>query len=176
VVEYSRKLATLTGDAFEIEVVVALQQTFTGGCQRVPDKPNGDGGLDGISHNGSRGYCCYGLEMQPGPGTLAARVRKKIVEKFKADLRRILELELVKKKLVDKPNTVLCGVLGNPPAQRIVNVTLVANVFEDNQLIGDLRTAFAEYLKASKKKFVDPKCELNIWGPEDVANNTSVTE
>lgn len=175
-VEYARKLATLTGDAFETEVVVALQQSFTGGCQRVPDKPNGDGGLDGLSHNGTRAYCCYGLEMQPGPGTLAARLRKKIVDKFKADLRRLLELDFVKKKLVHCPNKVLCGVVGDPPVQRILNITLVANVFEDNQLIGDLRTAFADYMNVSNKKFVDPKCDLNLWGPEDVALNTSVTE
>jgi hypothetical protein len=175
-VEYAKKLGALTGDAFEIEVVVALQNSFTGGCQRVPDKPNGDGGIDGLSHNGVRAYCCYGLELQPGPGTLAARLRQKIAKKFKEDLRRILELNFVRKKLAHKPNLVLPGVLGDPPVQRIENITLVVNVFEDNQLIGDLKTAFAEYLKASAKKFVHPKCELNVWGPEDVANNASVTE
>lgn len=176
VAEYAKKLGNMIGDAFELEVVVALQQTFTGGCQRVPHKPNGDGGIDGLSHNSTRAYCCYGLEMQPGPGTLPARLRQKIVKKFREDLRRILELDIVTRKLVHKQNTVLPGILGDPPIRRIENITLIANVFEDNQLIGDLKGAFAEYLIASRKKFVDPKCEVNIWGPEDVANNASVTE
>lgn len=116
------------------------------------------------------------MRARPGPGTLAARVRKKIADKFKGDLRRILELEFVKRKLVHKENKVLPGVLGDPPLKRILNITLVANVFEDNQLIGDLKMAFAGFLKVSTKRFVDPNCELNVWGPEDVANNASVTE
>jgi hypothetical protein len=176
IVEYAKKLGAMTGDAFEVEVIVALHQSFTGGCQRIPDKPNGDGGLDGLSHNGRRAYCCYGLEMLPGPGTLPARLRQKIVKKFKSDLMRLHELDFKNKKLVHKTNTVLPGILGDPPLQLIESVTLVANIFEDNQLIGDLRSAHAQYLKVSKKRFLHPKCELIMWGPEDVANNTSVTE
>ncbi|MGN6106575.1 MAG: hypothetical protein ACTHU0_15825 [Kofleriaceae bacterium] len=166
----------MTGDAFEAEVIVALHQSFTGGCQRIPDKPNGDGGIDGLSHNGRRAYCCYGLEMLPSPGTLPARLRQKIAKKFKSDLLRIHELDFNNKKLVHKTNTALAGILGNPPIQLIENITLVANIFEDNQLIGDLKSAQAEYLKVSRNRFVHPNCELILWGPEDVANHASVTE
>lgn len=74
--QYARKLGHLSGDPFEDEIVIALQQTIVG-FQRVPDKPHGDGGLDGISHNFTRAYCCYGLELQPGPGTISAAIRRK---------------------------------------------------------------------------------------------------
>ena len=170
---YARKLALLCGDTFEEEVVIALQQTFTG-FQRVPDKPNGDGGLDGLSHNFSRAYCCYGLELQPGPGTLAAALRSKIAAKFKEDLRRLLELEQDKKKLLPKPNKVLPLVLGDPPFVKLSTITLVVNVFEDNRLIGDLRAAFTSYLTTSDRRFVDDACELAIWGPVDLANNAAI--
>lgn len=175
-VEYARKLGLLTGDAFEREVVVAFQQTHLG-FQRVPDKPHGDGGLDGLSHSFTRGYCCYGLELQPSPGTLAAALRKKIARKFKDDLMRLFELKLVKKKLVHAPNEVLPKVLGaSLSSLKLDVIRLIVNVFEDNRLIGDLRTTFDALRNASKKRYVAAQCELTIWGPEDVANNTSVSE
>lgn len=175
-VEYARKLALLTGDAFEGEVVIAFQQTLVG-FQRVPDKPHGDGGLDGLSHNFTRGYCCYGLELQPSPGTIAAALRKKIAKKFKEDLMRLFELKTVKRALVHAPNQVLPKVLGaSLSSLKLEVIRLIVNVFEDNRLIGDLRAAFDTLSKASKKRFVSAKCELTIWGPEDVANNTSVSE
>jgi hypothetical protein len=173
--DYARKLALLSGDPFETEVITALQQTISS-FQRVPDKPHGDGGLDGLSHQYSRAYCCYGLELQPGPGTLAAALRKKIANKFKADLRRLLAVEFRSRKLVEKANIVLAGVLGDPPSSRIMMIILITNVFEDNRLIGDLRKGFEEYMNASKKRFVDGRCELVIWGPIDFANNMAVSE
>ena len=33
--------------------------------QRIPDKPSGDGGLDGLSHGQECAYCCYGPEQDP---------------------------------------------------------------------------------------------------------------
>lgn len=174
--EYARKLALLTGDAFETEIVIAFQQTITG-FQRVPDKPHGDGGLDGISHNFTHAYCCYGLELQPSLGTLAAALRKKILKKFKDDLLRLFELRRVKGGFKDCANKVLPKVLGvTKVTTKFKVIRLIANVFEDNQLIGDLRTAFESFRVASKKRFVAPDCELTIWGPEDVANNTAVSE
>jgi hypothetical protein len=149
--EYARKLGLLSGDPFEAEVVVALQQTFTGnGFQRVPDKPQGDGGLDGLSHGRTRAYCCYGPELQPSPRTLAAALRKKIADKFKSDLRRLLELDFKSSKLVKKANDELATVLGDPPSVKIQVIVLITNVFEDKRLIGDLGNAFDEYKKASK--------------------------
>jgi len=174
--EYARKLGLLTGDAFEAEVVTAFQQTLSG-FQRVPDKPHGDGGLDGISHGFTHAYCCYGLELQPAPGTLTAALRKKIVRKFKDDLLRLFELKRVRGAMKDCENTVLPKVLGLPKiTTKFKVIRLIANVFEDNQLIGDLRTAFEMFRKASKRRFIAADCELTIWGPVDVANNTAVSE
>lgn len=173
--DYARKLALLSGDPFETEVIIALQQTISS-FQRVPDKPHGDGGLDGLSHNYSHAYCCYGLELQAGPGTLPAALRKKIADKFKTDLRRLLEVEFRSGRLVEKTNDVLPKVLGDPLSSRITTIVLISNVFEDNRLIGDLRKGFEDYLAASKKRFVDAKCELVIWGPIDFANNMAVSE
>ncbi len=174
---YAQGLAGFTGDAFQAEVVRALQQTFTGdGFQRIPSKPQGDGGLDGLSHGRTRGYCIYGPELGHGPQTQPATLRKKIGEKFKADLRRLLEVELKSTKLVHRDNDSLATLLGDPPTTRLQTIILVVNIFEDKRLIGDLNTAFDRYKRASKKRFVDPKCELVIWGPRDVADNTAVTE
>lgn len=167
--EYQAKVALLSGEAFEDEVVRALTATF-GGFQRVPAKPQGDGGLDGLSHKRTRAYCCYGPETQPGPGTLPGALRQKIVKKFKSDLRRLLELTIK-----NKTNTSIEGVLGKSPSAKITVVTLICNVFEDKRLIGDLNDAFDLYLKASSGRFVDANCALVFWGPKDLANNTVVT-
>jgi hypothetical protein len=173
--DYAQGLARLSGDPFQAEIVRELQQTFTGdGFQRIPDKPQGDGGLDGLSHSRTRGYCCYGLELEHGPGSLPPALRKKIAEKFKADLRRVLEVEMKSKKLVHSPNGSLATVLGDPPTAKLTTMILITNIFEDKRLIGDLGTAFEEYKAASKRRFVHAKCELVIWGPIDVVNNTSV--
>ena len=56
------------------------------GFQTIPSKPHGDAGLDGLSHNGTRGYCCYGLEHN-GFKNNKSRERA-IVKKFAGDLRR----------------------------------------------------------------------------------------
>lgn len=173
--DYARRLAKLIGKAFEREVVVAFQQTSLG-FQRVPDRTKGDGGLDGVSHGFTVGYCCYGLDLQPGPGTIPTRVRSKIVKKFTSDLLRIGELKKVKKKLVHFPNDELPKVFGKTPGAKLGAIRLISNVFQDKALIGDLKDVFSEIVKCTSGKFVSKKCELAIWGPEDVANNTSVNE
>src|SRR5262245_56577779 len=81
--EYARKLGLLLGNDFEDEVVIALQQTDLA-FQRVPRKPNGDGGLDGFSHGRTVVYCCYGLEVIHEPGINAAEKRKRLVKKIVA--------------------------------------------------------------------------------------------
>lgn len=175
--DYAAKLARLSGDPFQSEVVKTLQRTFTGnGFQRIPDKPQGDGGLDGLSHGRTRAYCCYGLELDHGPGTLPAALRKKIVDKFKSDLRRLFELESKSSKLVPVANESLASVLGDAPKSKLNTIILITNIFEDKRLIGDLGTAFEKYKKASAKRFVHAKCELVIWGPLDFANNSTVDE
>ena len=57
---YATTLASLTGNAFQAEVCARLQSAVLG-FQTIPSKPHGDAGLDGFSHVGTQGYCCYGL-------------------------------------------------------------------------------------------------------------------
>ncbi len=175
--EFARRLALLHGTPFQDEVVRVLQRTFTGdGFQRIPPKPKGDGGLDGLSHNKTRAYCCYGPELTTGPTSLGKALRNKIVKKFKADLQRILELENKSKKLFHRPNTSIVHVLGDSPITKLGLIVLICNCYEDKQVYGDLTTAFDHYLKQSKRKFVTPTCQVVVWGPLDVAQNCSVSE
>lgn len=163
-VEYANAIARLVGDEFEAEVCRLLQRTFSG-FQRVPRKPSGDGGIDGLSHRLTRAYCCYGLDLQPSPATTAKALRQKIVKKFTADLRRILELD--GPKTSHRDNTVLEGIL-LPPKVKLETIYLVTNWFETNQLIGDLNGAFNVLLAKSKCRFV--ASQIVIWGPHDLAN------
>jgi hypothetical protein len=66
--EYARSLSQLTGDPFQQEVCVRLGRAILS-FQPVPRKPQGDGGLDGISHDGEHAYCCYGPEYDPAKKT-----------------------------------------------------------------------------------------------------------
>jgi hypothetical protein len=59
--EYARTLSQLTGDDFQEEVCTRLQTVILS-FQTIPPKPQGDAGLDGISHDGEHRYCCYGPE------------------------------------------------------------------------------------------------------------------
>ena len=79
-----RSLSQLTGDPFEEEVCVRLGRVIVS-FQPIPRKPHGDGGLDGLSHDGEHAYCCYGPEYDAAKKT-KERVDA-IVDKFKEDLR-----------------------------------------------------------------------------------------
>lgn len=177
--EYARKLAILGGNDFEDEVVVALQQTDHA-FQRVPRKPNGDGGLDGISHQRTVVYCCYGLELVHEPGLTATQRRKelvkKVVSKFKGDLMRILELEFQKKQLRQTRNRVLEGLYRSSPAVRIKNIKLIVNWFEDNRIVGELQAALQELLTKSACRFAVEDVQIVIWGPKDLASNVRITQ
>lgn len=62
--DYEKLLGGLEGDAFQDEVSARLGSLFSD-FQRIPPKPSGDGGLDGLSHGHTRAYCCYGPEQEP---------------------------------------------------------------------------------------------------------------
>ena len=102
--EYAKCLSELTASVFETEACIRLEHTVSG-FQRVPAQPQGDGGLDGFSHWGQRAYCCYG----PIPNTFKKPkdLEADIIGKFSADIRRLCELEIAKKKLVYKENAAL---------------------------------------------------------------------
>src|ERR1700685_3669119 len=101
IIEYSQSLAILSGDDFQDEVSARLQGVIIV-FQSIPSQPQGDAGIDGLSHRGERAYCCYGPEQDAFKEN-KDRVRA-IVDKFKEDLRRIFELEFVTRKLNHAPN------------------------------------------------------------------------
>src|SRR5437879_456368 len=87
--QYIATLTQLTGDDFEHEVASRLQIEISD-FQPIVSKPNGDGGLDGASDDYTIGYCCYGPEYDSFKNE--KEINADIIDKFKSDLRRILEL------------------------------------------------------------------------------------
>jgi hypothetical protein len=162
---YEKLLGSLEGDAFEFEVCARLQCLISD-FQRIPDKPSGDGGLDGLSHGQEHGYCCYGPEQDPvklkGKG-----LKDDIIGKFNADLRKLYELKFEdKRRLADAPNTELATIIGE--GNKIKNIYLVVSWFETHRVIGPLNTALNKYKKASKLRYIDVDAKLTIWGPKEL--------
>ena len=58
---YADYLGALEGNEFQDHVCFRLGRRFTD-FQPVPANPGGDGGVDGLSHGLTQGYCCYGPE------------------------------------------------------------------------------------------------------------------
>lgn len=155
----------LDGDNFQHEVSALLARNFIG-FQSVPDKPSGDGGVDGLSHQQTVGYCCYGLELSGTAGQSAATLKQKICKKFKEDLRRVFELDLDPKgNPVQVKNEKLELILA--PGKKIKQI---CNWFEDNTIIGTLNEAFEKYKAASTRRFVDDNCTLTIMGPSQLVS------
>ena len=140
------------------------------GFQVVPSKPQGDAGLDGMSHGGERGYCCYGPEHDSFK-TIKTLVNA-IVKKFTSDLRRLFELDIEKKTLVRKTNKELSTIL--PAGCKLKQIYLVVNWFESHRVLGPILTAVAEYKKVSECRYVDPDATVVVIGPEELANLYSV--
>jgi hypothetical protein len=168
---YAQTLSSLEGDEFEKEVAALIGRSIIG-FQIVPANPQGDGGLDGFSHNGTRGYCCYGPEYS------AAKKPKErvnaIVTKFAADLRRLFELETAGSALVHSENKELGTIL--PENQRLVEINLVVNWFENHQVVGPLHSLLPGYVGASRCKYVDPRVTLRIMGPNELVGLYAVDE
>ena len=162
--EYSRSLSQLTGDPFQEEVCVRLGRAILS-FQPVPRKPHGDGGLDGISHDGQHAYCCYGPEYDPAK-TTKDRVNG-IVDKFREDLRKLFELDTNGTKLVQIENKEIVTILAE--GTTIKHIKLIVNWFESHRLIGPIGTALKKYRQASCCKYVDPTASVVIWGPADFA-------
>ena len=168
---YAKTLALLTGNAFQAEVCARLQSVILG-FQTIPAKPQGDAGLDGFSHSGTQGYCCYGPEISSY--RLGKSLEKAIVEKFKGDLRKVLELESVKKQLVCFDNAEMGTIL--PASAKLLHIDLIVNWFESHRVLGPIHSAFLEYKAASKLRFVHRDATMAILGPTQLANRWSVDE
>jgi hypothetical protein len=161
---YAKEFGALTESAFETEACIRLEHTVSG-FQRVPPKPQGDGGLDGFSHKGTRGYCCYG--PIPTSFTKPKDLEKAIVAKFSSDLRRLCEVDTQKTSLIHKANEALPNIL--PVGAKLAEIVLICNWFESHKVIGPLHTALPTYLKASKCNFVSPEADVQIIGPVEFA-------
>ena len=170
--EYARHLGSLEGSAFQAEVCAFLLRCYCD-FQVVPEKPSGDGGLDGISHRLSRAYCCYGPEQEPfkkNTRGLTADIKKK----FRSDLRKLFELRLKNRKPVQSESRELGTIL--PKGRKIQSIFLVVSTFNDHRVIGPLNESFDEYCTASACRYVDRNASLAIWGPEQVAAQGSVSD
>lgn len=169
--EYSRSLSQLTGDPFQEEVCIRLGRVILS-FQPIPRKPHGDGGLDGLSHDGEQAYCCYGPEYDPAkkPKDLVDA----IVDKFKEDLRKLFELDTNGTKLVHKENKEIATIVAE--GTTIKHIKLIVNWFESHRLVGPINTALKKYRKASACKYVDPTASVVIWGPNEFASAFVVDE
>ncbi len=170
---YAKMLGALEKDAFEDEVCARLGTCITD-FQRIPRKPNGDGGLDGLSHEQSRAYCCYGPEQAPFKKNTKG-LKKDILEKFRGDLRKLFELDYgTNKKLQHKPNQELKTILAS--GRKIKNIYLVTSCFESHQIIGALNDSAEEYKNASLGNYVESSVQVTILGPKDLAIRWAVDE
>lgn len=169
--QYAVLLGALHGTEFQAEVAARLH-SVTLGLQVVPPYPQGDGGVDALSHNGSRGYCCYGLE--PDPAKTARAKASAIVKKFTQDLYRVFELKSIGGKLVHSPNSQLAGILW--AGVKLQHIDLISNWFKSHDIIGRLQTAFAACKSASQCNLVDVTATMVIKGPSELANEHAVDE
>ncbi|HEV2486066.1 MAG TPA: hypothetical protein VGT08_11090 [Terracidiphilus sp.] len=164
-------MSALTGNAFQAEVCARLQSVILD-FQTIPAKPHGDAGLDGFSHQGSRGYCCFGPQYSDYKTNKS--LESAIINKFREDLRKLLELGFKKKALVCKPSLEMPMIL--PAGQKLVHVELIVNWFESHRVIGPIHTAFAEYKEKSDGNFVEATATVVIVGPKELANRWTVDE
>jgi len=171
--DYEQLLGSLEGDAFQAEVCARLQFLFLD-FQSIPDKPYGDGGLDGLSHGQDCGYCCYGPEQDPvklkGKG-----LKDDIIQKFNADLRKLFEVEYGgNRRLSHARNAELETIIGE--GNRLKNIYLVVSSFETHRIIGPLNTAFNKYKQNSELRFISTDAKLTIWGPKQLTTLGVVDE
>lgn len=163
--EYARSLALLEGNDFQSEVCARLHSVVIG-FQTVPTYPQGDAGLDGLSHSGQRSYCCYGIQHNAFKTPKA--LENALIKKFCSDLRRLFELEIKGGKLVHKDSPEMATIMAK--GQRITGIELICNWFDSHRVLGPIQNAFNEYKKASKCRYVDSAATVVVMGPKELAN------
>lgn len=173
--DFLRIMRSLEKQDFEDEVCAFLQRCITD-FQTVPANPHGDAGLDGHSHGQTVAYCCYGPEE--ATKSHAGKLKAAIVNKFRDDLRKLFELGTVGSgkaaKLAHCETAEMKTILA--PGKKIGTVRLVVSVFDNHQVLAPLNQAFADYLKASKCRYVAKKAAMTIWGPKQLALNGAVDD
>jgi hypothetical protein len=173
---YIQALSKLEEMAFQRAIVQRLLVALNN-FQTVPAAPQGDGALDGHSHQGTHGYCCYGLRFD------AARTpkqrSKQLITKFSSDLQRLFELVPRGRKNFDhRDNEALMRIFGALPAKsdRIRHVTLIANWFESHEPLGTIRQNAARYAGASECRWIKPDAEIVLKGPKEFADQYGADE
>ena len=167
--QFVQTLASLTGSEFEDAVCKHLSIAIAD-FHPVPDK-GGDGGLDGISHEGTQGYCCYGPQFKPQQAT-NNRVTE-VVEKFKKDLCRIFEIDGMS-TLAHCTNAEIKEAL--PDGARLTRITLIASWASDKRIYQRLKSAFDKLKAKSQCCYVSPEVVLTVRDPEFLAASYPVTE
>jgi hypothetical protein len=170
--DYEKLIGRLEGNAFEDEVCARLQTIFVD-FQRIPAKPHGDGGLDGLTHGQERAYCCYGPEQEIRKLDNKG-LKDDIVNKFSGDLRKLFELEFEKRNLRHASNEELATIMGT--GRKIKYVHLIVSWFESHRVLGPLNTSFDKYKAASQLQFVNADATLTVWGPKNLAALGAVDE
>jgi len=169
--EYIESLAALSGNDFQAEICARLQSVILS-FQTIPAKPQGDAGLDGFSHGGKRGYCCYGIEHDAFKSNKQRETAT--INKFRADLRRLFELVSETKQLVRAKSPEMATIL--PDGQKIEHIELIVNWFESHRVLNPILTAVSDYKLASECRYVDPNASVVVVGPKDLANRYPVDE
>ena len=173
--DFVRIMRSLERQEFEDEVCGFLQRCITD-FQTVPANPHGDAGLDGHSHAQTVGYCCYGPEEVTK--SHAGKLKTAVVDKFRDDLRKIFELDTQGRgkaaKLVHCETAEMKTILA--PGKKLGVLRLIVSVFDSHQILAPLNQAFAEYIKASKLRYVEAKAKMTIWGPKQLALNGAVDD
>lgn len=163
--EYARHLGQLEKDAFEKEVCACLRSCYLD-FQEVRAKPSGDGSLDGLSHEQTRAYCCYGPEQEPFRKNLKG-LKDDILSKFRDDLCKLFELKTEGKTYVHRENKEIRQILA--PDRKIGSIFLIVSVYEDHRIIGPINKSFREMRAKSECRFVDSTATIAIWGPHEVS-------
>jgi hypothetical protein len=169
--EYADALSALSGNDFQAEVCARLQSVILG-FQTVPAKPQGDAGLDAFSHEGRHAYCCYGPEHDEFKNSKQRETG--VVNKFKADLRRLFELVFENKKLVRSKSPEMATIL--PTGQKIEHIELIVNWFESHRVLNPISTAVTECKLASECRYVNSGASVIVVGPKELANRYAVDE
>jgi hypothetical protein len=167
--DFKRHLSALTGKEFEGAICAHLQASIHS-FKRISDD-DGDGGVDGVSHNGEHGYCCYGPEFDSS--TKSNDRVNAIVDKFKKDMCRLFEFQSMG-SLFDTPNVELAAVL--PVGVRMRNIFFLTTWASDKRIYNRLLGAFLKYRASSECRFVDREANMTVMGPEDIAVAYAITE
>jgi len=168
---YAQTLSELSGKDFQGEVCARFQAVILS-FQSIPSNPHGDAGLDGFSHDGEHGYCCYGPEHD---AFKKPKDREKaIVKKFASDLRRLFELDFKSKKLIQITNAEMATIL--PTGRSLKHIKLLVNWFDSHRILNPISDAVAEYKAASACKYVDPSASVVVMGPKELASWYAVDE